>query len=270
MAGVFYFPLIGTPTAEGNQLSFYVTGTNTPLDVWTDSDLTLAWAQPIILNAVGESNGPIYVSPTPAYKVVYEDSEGVAIPGYPVDFVSPSTIMALYAVPVVTVLTDAQIKALPTTPMELIPAPSAGLRVKLLACSLNLSNTAGAYTNINTTSCLIWVGPAGPASQTAGSYLVNDSSLAPNLTQVTNWLGANTSILVDLVVPALQTVSDGAAGKLWVVPNDGNFPGSTASLDWNAKTLKIFADNNGSGAFTGGNAANTLTITTYYALESVV
>ncbi len=166
-------------------------------------------------------------------------------------------------------LTNAQILDLPITPVEVIPSPASGFRIKLMAASLNLNNTAAAYTNINTTSCVVWLGPDGPAKQTAGSYLVNDNSLTPNLTQVTNWLGANTSLLVDLVVPSLQTISDGAAGKLWVVPNDGNFPGSTASIDWDGKAVKIFADNNGSLSFTAGDAANTLTITTYYALEAV-
>ena len=39
MAPVFYFPLLGTPTAEGNQIWFYEAGLDVPLDVWTDSDL---------------------------------------------------------------------------------------------------------------------------------------------------------------------------------------------------------------------------------------
>lgn len=89
MAAVFYFPLPGTPTGEGYQLSFKIAGTDTPLDVWSDADLTIPWAQPIVFNAAGNPDGPIYVSPTPAYKVVYLDADDVAVDGYPVDDVSP-------------------------------------------------------------------------------------------------------------------------------------------------------------------------------------
>jgi hypothetical protein len=39
--------------------------------------------------------------------------------------------------------------------------------------------------------------------------------------------------------------------------------------DENAFALSISMDNNGSGNLTGGNAANTLTVTVYYCLESL-
>jgi hypothetical protein len=92
MAAVFSFPLPGTPSAVGYQLSFFQAGTATPQDVWTDSDLSIAWAQPIVFNADGNPDGPIYLSPTPALKVVYLDANSVAVPGYPVDDVSPYAV----------------------------------------------------------------------------------------------------------------------------------------------------------------------------------
>lgn len=88
-APFFSFPLPGTPTAVGNQLIFYEAGTSTPLVVWTDVDRTIAWAQPIVLNAQGNPTGIIYLSNTPAFKVVYLDSNSVAVPGYPQDNISP-------------------------------------------------------------------------------------------------------------------------------------------------------------------------------------
>src|SRR5262245_13358547 len=121
MAPVFYFPLIGTPTGLNYELSFFEAGTDTALDVWTDSDLTIPWAQPIVLNAAGESDGPIYVSASPSYKVVYVDADGVAVPGYPVDMVTPSTIVNIMTTSITT-LTNAQIKALPTTPITVLAA----------------------------------------------------------------------------------------------------------------------------------------------------
>lgn len=88
-APIFFFPLPGTPTAVGYQLSFYEAGTDTPIDVWTDVDRSIAWAQPIVLNAEGNPDGVIYLSDTPAFKVVYLDDNDVAVPGYPIDFISP-------------------------------------------------------------------------------------------------------------------------------------------------------------------------------------
>lgn len=89
----FTFPLPGTPTAEGNLLSFFVAGTATPLAVYSDDDLSVPILQPIEFNAAGQpESGVIYLSPSTAYKCVYTDDEGDAIDGYPVDNISPPSI----------------------------------------------------------------------------------------------------------------------------------------------------------------------------------
>lgn len=94
MAAVtFYLPLPGTPTGVGYELSFQEAGTTTPTDVYTDSDLLVPWAQPIVFNAEGEPDGPIYLSPTPSLKVIFEDADGVAVAGYPVDNFTPPSIV---------------------------------------------------------------------------------------------------------------------------------------------------------------------------------
>lgn len=81
----FTFPLPGTPAGEGFSLSFFVAGTSTPTPVYTDSTLLVAWAQPIVFNADGVPDGPIYLDPPTAIKVVYTDADDVDVSGYPVD-----------------------------------------------------------------------------------------------------------------------------------------------------------------------------------------
>lgn len=88
-AFTFYFPVPGTPTGEGYSLSFKIAGTNTATPAYQTSSLGSAWAQPIVFNEAGSPDGPIYLPPTPALKVVYTDGDGVAVSGYPYDNYSP-------------------------------------------------------------------------------------------------------------------------------------------------------------------------------------
>jgi hypothetical protein len=96
--------------------------------------------------------------------------------------------------------------------------------------------------------------------------IVNDSSLATDLTDVTTVLGAS-ALVVDLPVPYVQAIQDVATTghTEWINPLIG-----MATANVNGTALVLAMDNNGSGALTGGNAANTMTVIVYYALESVV
>ena len=76
---VFGNPLVGA------QLFVYQTGTTTPVTVYTDSGLSVAWTQPIVTNSAGQSSGPIFVEPTPSLKLVALDANNVALSGYPCD-----------------------------------------------------------------------------------------------------------------------------------------------------------------------------------------
>ncbi len=259
MAGVFYFPLLGTPTAEGNQLWFYEAGLDVPLDVWTDSDLTIPWVQPIVFNATGNPDGLIYVSPAPAYKVVYQDADDVPIPGYPVDFVSPSTILNVTTTSI-TVLTNAQIKALPTTPITVVDAPNSGTRIKYLGGSVRLNSVAGLYTNLNATRVTLQIQTASGNWLSLGA--VDDSTTVPALTQCSSLLGSAANQLMDL---GTYAGSQSTTPKGWVIP----WGSDTVATNYDGAAIQIAIDNNGSGALTGGNAANTMTVTIYYAVESL-
>jgi hypothetical protein len=202
------------------------------------------------------------VSDSPAYKVVYTDANGVAIPGYPVDGVSPSTIINVMTTATVT-LTNAQIKALPTTAITLVDAPSSGLWIKPFGATMRLTSTAGAYTNMNTTYSTVAI------QSSAGAWLVdplvNDSTTSPTLTQVSGVFGNAHNVLVPFRVP-FGTPQGGNNGYL--VTDTHDYSGNLVT-GVNGLAVVLAIDNNGSGDLTGGNAANSMTIVVYYSLESL-
>lgn len=270
MPGVFYFPLIGTPVAMGNRLSFFIAGTNTPLDVWSDELLSIPWNQPIILNSFGQSDGPIYVSPTPSYKVVYEQPSAgpedfEAVPGYPVDFVSPSTITTLPATISRTALTNAQIKALPTTPVTLdIDAPESGVRIRVTDVSYSANCVSGAYTNINTTYADLSIVCAGNvlAYGPVNDGTTGATGTVPTLTGVTALLGGAAWKVHDPPIPWVGATRQTGTVDLAYVQSP-----QTQSTGTAATQISLEMNNNGSGNLTGGNAGNSMLVTVYYSLE---
>lgn len=88
-AFTFYFPVPGTPTGEGYELSFKIAGTSTSTPVYSNSSLSSAISQPIVFNASGVPATAIYLPSSPAVKVVFVDDDGVAVSGYPYDNYSP-------------------------------------------------------------------------------------------------------------------------------------------------------------------------------------
>jgi hypothetical protein len=157
----------------------------------------------------------------------------------------------------VTILTNAQIKALPTTAVQLVAAPASGYRNKLLALSFSTNTSAGAYTNLNGTYVDLHTEPDYLAYG-----LIDDYSTSPALLIVTTILGGAAQTVYDLSAP--NNVGLGLTGYRYV-QNIEVIP--RADIEAVAITLK--ADNNGSGNFTGGNAANTMNVTTYYSVEAL-
>jgi hypothetical protein len=136
-------------------------------------------------------------------------------------------------------LTDAQIKALPTTPIEIVAAPGTNKMISVLMAVANWSVSAGAYTNQDgdTRFYLQYEGGAGSATVMSKTPTATDN-------RTYNLIGG---ALIDSAAPWAGNVeSDGI---------------NTSQIS--NKKVEAFLDNGG-GDLTGGNAANTLKVTVYY------
>jgi len=146
----------------------------------------------------------------------------------------------------VTTLTDAQIKALPTTAVTIVPL-TAGKIIVPLAVLLQVDHTAAAYTNIS----------AGVGNYISARFGGWDSPRIPNDNLLTP-AGKRTTFLplhlyIDAVPPtviALRTYSY----------LDGDLEGSALEIRCT----------NALGNFTGGNAANSMKVTVYYQLIDAI
>lgn len=68
----------------GAKANFYITGTTTRQDTFTDEALTVAHTNPVIADANGFFE-PIYLDDTLEYRVDITDASDSSLPGYPVD-----------------------------------------------------------------------------------------------------------------------------------------------------------------------------------------
>lgn len=147
------------------------------------------------------------------------------------------------------VLTNAQIKALPTTPQTLIAAPGAASLLAPVLVNVHTSASFTAYTNIDPDALLYVVFDPSGAGWSNG--LANDSVIG--FTWLTDAIGTSTAKWWQYVPATLAepTVD-------W-----GNLAYTQGAVTNNA--LQLLLSNNGAGDLTGGAAGNTLTLDTYYA-----
>ena len=69
-------PLVNSSVSAGAKLEFFLTGTTTQADIYTDDDLTVAHSNPVIADSAGVF-APIYLDPDVTYKVTLSDSADV-------------------------------------------------------------------------------------------------------------------------------------------------------------------------------------------------
>ncbi len=150
-------------------------------------------------------------------------------------------------------LTDAQIKALPTTPIEIIPAPGANKFLYPLGVVWYLKWNAN-YTNINSLAFMNIGFPDG-----SGSIMYLDESAPDALSKVSSLLAHGKSMFA-------QAGQQGMVNGTFVegaIINGGNV---NAVINQHFET---FFDNGGGSDLTGGDPANTLQITVLYTVIDV-
>lgn len=141
------------------------------------------------------------------------------------------------------VLTDAEIKALPSTPVVVVPAAGAGRVIVPIAGAMRMNATFGAYTALATNRHIAVGYPNG-------NYALNPMHVFPHAAATDKF------------------------GPLAILSDDGYGSGSSyisVSVFHNTATfdnapLVVTAQNEDLGDFTGGHPSNTLTVTVWYLL----
>lgn len=146
------------------------------------------------------------------------------------------------------VLSDQQIRELPTSSVQIVAAPGLGYRFKVVELTYDLDTSAAAYGNVDATAAYLWVGAS--ASALLAADLANDSAVTHD--QLSAFLTLAHAVTHDVPVPYMAGVTGTTAGELEYIA-----PGYHAGLGMsvlNNAALKIGLFNNGAGNLTGGDS----------------
>lgn len=145
-----------------------------------------------------------------------------------------------YLVKAEVTLTNAQIKALPTTPVEIVAAQGSGKVIVPVIATAYINTSGGAYTGVTDASIVL---------------IDNNSDYLSSVTKIQSPLGSPAANFIIIPCPYMST---GSATFSGITISDQNF-----SLPDN-QSLSIKDDWGGLSNYGGGNAANTLKVTVYY------
>jgi hypothetical protein len=146
-------------------------------------------------------------------------------------------------------LTNAQVKALPTTPIQIVAAPGVGMIVVPFYAWFAVNWTAD-YTNINALA-RIGVGYSGALASVLAQFYETTGDVSNLLAD-----GASHSGFLS----SNSTPFDTGNGVL-ALSGVGQFHDEPGVIN---TALEIFAANPTAGNFTGGNASNTIKVTVLY------
>jgi len=158
-------------------------------------------------------------------------------------------------------LTQAQLIALDTTPVVLIAAPGAGIRIQPWFASLVADTRNAAYTNIDVDAIL----RVRTADQTEEVLTAVTNGNSTGQTAVTDLLAAiarRTTQLLPFSYDGLAAAAGYLAGS--GLPAPAYDPNAASN-----QALRIDLANGAAGNLTGGDPANTLQVVVYYTLETI-
>ena len=150
---------------------------------------------------------------------------------------------------VLKTLTDAQIKTLPSAAVDIVAAQGANKVIIPVSVFCVLNNSAGGYTNLGTTTTAGW--------QLSGNDSIDLSSIA----EVSTILANPGSYALNLLIPKAKVGGATYTGEITCI--------SSALSDRSNLALQLVDFWTDGGNYTGGNAANTLKVYTYYAVVSL-